>query len=188
MLENYRGYLWALAHAHLDRRLVGKLEPSDIVQQTLLKAHQGLADLRDRAPATVAAWLRQILTREMIDAHRHFHRDKRNSDRERALAAGLDRSAAGFEDWIAADHTSPSTAASKNEQLLKLANALLELPVEQREVVILKYLRDRPIQQIADETSRTTASVAGLLRRGLARLRRLLKRDGEDAGHSIATD
>jgi RNA polymerase sigma-70 factor (ECF subfamily) len=67
-------------------------------------------------------------------------------------------------------------AASKNEQLLLLADALLELPVDQREVVILKHLRNRPLQQIADETGRTTASVAGLLRRGLAQLRQILER------------
>lgn len=60
--------------------------------------------------------------------------------------------------------------------LWTLAFALMELPVDQREVVILQHLRDRSLQQIADETGRTTASVAGLLRRGLAQLRQILER------------
>jgi RNA polymerase sigma-70 factor (ECF subfamily) len=176
LLVPYRGYLWTLAFAHLDRTLQRKLDASDIVQQTLLRAHAGLTDLRDHSPAVIAAWLRQILTTELIDAHRHFHRDKRDIDLEKSLAADLDHSSAGLEHWIAADQTSPSMAASKNEQLLLLADALLELPVDQREVVILKHLRNRPLQQIADETGRTTASVAGLLRRGLAQLRQILER------------
>ncbi len=63
-----------------------------------------------------------------------------------------------------------------NEQLLQLANSLLELPVDQREVVILKHLRDRTLQQIADESGRTVPAVAGLLRRGLAKLREILEK------------
>ena len=62
------------------------------------------------------------------------------------------------------------------EQLLQLANSLLELPVDQREVVILKHLRDRTLQQIADESGRTVPAVAGLLRRGLAKLREILEK------------
>ena len=77
--------------------------------------------------------------------------------------------------WLAADHTSPSMAAERNEHLLHLANALAELPEEQREVVILKHLRDRRLQQIADESGRTVPAVAGLLRRGLAKLREILE-------------
>ena len=66
-------------------------------------------------------------------------------------------------------------AAARNEDLLRLANALLELPDDLREVVILKHLRNVPLQQIADQTERTAASVAGLLRRGLAKLRVVLE-------------
>ena len=185
LLEPYRGYLWTLAYAHLDRKLQRKLDASDIVQQTLLKAHASLTDLRDHSPAVIAAWLRKILASELIDVLRHFHRDKRDIDLENSLAADLDQSSAGLEHWISADQTSPSMAASKNEHLLMLANALLQLPVDQREVVILKHLRDRPLQQIADETGRSTASVAGLLRRGLAQLRRILEHSDGQSRHSL---
>ena len=52
---------------------------------------------------------------------------------------------------------------------------LLQLPVDQREVVILKHLRDRTLQQIAGETGRTVPVVAGRLRRGLAKLREVME-------------
>lgn len=175
LLEPYRGYLWALAYAQLDRRLQGKLDASDIVQLTLLKAHESLPQLRDRSPSVLAAWLRAILATVLADAVRHFRREKRDIARERSFAADIDQSAAGLEQWLAADQTSPSRAAARNEELLQLANALLVLPLDQREVVILKHLRDQPLQQIADDTGRSTASVAGLLRRGLAKLREMLE-------------
>ncbi len=174
LLQPYRGYLWALAYSQLDPQLRSKLDTSDIVQQTLLRAHAALPELRDRSPNVLVAWLRQVLSTELADAVRYCHRDKRDIDRERSLSADIEQSAAGMENWLAADHTSPSMAAERNEHVLLLANALLELPDEQREAVILKHLRDRTLQQIADQSGRTTASVAGLLRRGLAQLRTIL--------------
>lgn len=184
IFEPYRGYLRALAYAQLDRDLYGKLDASDIVQQTLLKAHESLPMLRDRSPAVLAAWLRAILASELTDAVRHFRRDKRDINRERSIAADIDQSATGLENWLAADQSSPSLAAMRNEELLHLADALLQLPLDQREVVTMKHLRDRTLQSIADDTGRTTASVAGLLRRGLARLRVILEQshDPERAG------
>ena len=174
LLQPYRGYLWTLACAQLDTQLKGKLDASDIVQQTLLRAHAALPGLRDRSPNVLVAWFRQILTTELADAVRHCHRDKRDVAREQSFSADIDQSAAGFENWLAADQTSPSMAAERNEELLKLADALLQLPEDQREAVILKHLRNIPLQQIAEQTNRTTASVAGLLRRGLAQLRTIL--------------
>ena len=175
LLQPYRGYLWALAHAQLDPQLKRQLDASDIVQQTLLRAHAALPGLRDRSPKVLVAWLRQILATELADQIRRFHRSKRDIAREQSLSASIDQSAAGLENWLAADHTSPSMAAERNEHLLHLANALAELPEEQREVVILKHIRDRTLQQIADESGRTVPAVAGLLRRGLAKLREILE-------------
>lgn len=179
LLQPYRGYLWTLAYSQLDPELKGKLDASDIVQQTMLRAHAALPGLRDRSPNVLVAWLRQILATELADAVRHCHRDKRDIAREQSLSADIDQSAAGLENWLAANQTSPSMAAERNEHLLHLANALAELPDEQREVVILKHMRDRTLQQIADEFGRTVPSVAGLLRRGLAKLREILEQSAD---------
>jgi RNA polymerase sigma-70 factor (ECF subfamily) len=174
LLESYRGYLWALAHAQLNRQLRSKLDPSDLVQQTLLKAHSGIGELRDRNPNILVAWLRQILAGVLTDEIRHLHRGKRDVAREQGVVNALNQSAVGMEQWLVADQTSPSMAAQRNEQLLHLANSLLALPVDQREVIILKHLRERTLQQIAEETQRTVPAVAGLLRRGLATLREVM--------------
>jgi RNA polymerase sigma-70 factor (ECF subfamily) len=174
-LEPFRHYLEVLARVHLDPRLRGKLDPADIVQPTLLRACAALPDLRGQSPGTIAAWLRKILARTLADTVKHYHRDRRDVDLERSLEADLDRSSSGLAGWLAADQTSPSGAAERNEELLRLADALAELPEPLREVVILKHCRGQTLQQIADHLGRSVPAVASLLRRGLEGLRQRLQ-------------
>jgi RNA polymerase sigma-70 factor (ECF subfamily) len=60
-LEPFRSYLQVLAELHLDRRLRGKLDASDVVQQTMLRAYSAFGELRSREPEVLTAWLRRIL-------------------------------------------------------------------------------------------------------------------------------
>src|SRR6202453_4793683 len=91
-LEPFRRYLEVLARLHLDSRLCGKLDPADIVQQTLLRACAALPDLRGQSPESLAAWLRKILARTLADTVKHYHRDRRDVNLERSLQADLDQS------------------------------------------------------------------------------------------------
>lgn len=173
-LEPFRKYLEVLASLHLDHRLRGKLDPADVVQQVLLRACQGLADLRIQEPEVLLAWLRQILARTLADAVKHFDRDRRDVSRERSLEADLDRSASGLASWLAADHTSPSGRAEHNEEVLRLVSALAELSPLMREVVVLKHCQGQTLRQIAEHVGKSVPAVASLLRRGLEELRHRL--------------
>jgi DNA-directed RNA polymerase specialized sigma24 family protein len=102
-IEPFQRYLHLLAELHLDRRLRGKQAPSDVVQQTMLRAYATLAELRDTRPEVLVAWLRQILAWTLADAVKHYGRDERDVELERSLEADLDRSALGFAAWLAAD-------------------------------------------------------------------------------------
>src|SRR4051812_20595086 len=84
-LERWRAYLQLLARLHLDPRLAGKLDPSDVVQQTLLQAHQARAQFRGTTDGERAAWLRQILANNLAGAARAFARPGRDAARERSL-------------------------------------------------------------------------------------------------------
>ncbi len=183
-LEPFRRYLEVLARAHLDPRLRGKLDPADLVQQTLLRACAALPEFSGGAPANLAAWLRKILANTLADTVKHYHRDRRDVHLERSLEADLDRSASGLAGWLAADQTSPSKAAERNEELLRLADALAALPEPLREVVVLKHCRGLTLQEIATQLGKTVPAVASFLRRGLKELRHRLQASESTHGRS----
>jgi RNA polymerase sigma-70 factor, ECF subfamily len=174
-LESYREYLRLFAQMHLDRRLQGKLDASDVVQQTLLEAYQGLAQFRGEGPAQKAAWLRQILARNLANAVRDFGRGKRDVQRERSLEAALENSSVRLQAWLAAEQSSPSQQVAREEDVIRLAEALARLPEPQREAVFLRHIQDCSLADIAQQLNRSKAAVAGLLHRGLEQLRVLLQ-------------
>lgn len=178
-LDHFRSYLLLLARMRLDRKVRAKLDPSDIVQQTMLEAHQAIQSFRGDNPAAQAAWLRQILARNLANAVRDLTRDKRDATRERSIHAALDESASRLEGWLAADESSPSQRAEKHERAMLLAEALANLPEQQREAVILRHFRLASLADIATELDTTTAAVTGLLHRGLKNLRKALHGLGE---------
>ncbi len=174
-LERCRQYLDLLARLHLDPRLQGKLDPADLVQQTLLKAHQNIRQFRGRSDAELIGWLRKILVNNLAEAVRRFSADARDVARERSLESGLEESSARLEAWLAADQSSPSQHFLRHEQVLRLADALAELPVDQRRAVELHHLKGYPVAEVGKQMRRSRAAVVGLLFRGLKKLRQLLQ-------------
>ncbi len=170
-LERYRDYLRLLARLQLNGRLQSKLDASDVVQQTLMKAHQHMGQFRGHNDLELAGWLRRILANTLTDALRKF---KRELVLECSLEQSLNESSARLETWLKAEQSSPSEQAQRHEQLLRLSHALAQLPEDQRSAVELHHLRDCSVAEIAQRLERTEASVAGLLRRGLKKLRELL--------------
>lgn len=173
-LEDYRDYLRLLAGLQLDDQLRAKLDPSDLVQETLLRAHQAAGRFDWRGPAETAAWLRTILANVLTDAARRFEAAAREIGRERSLQAAVEESSARLEAWLADDRTGPEGRALHQEQLLRLATALAGLPEDQRRAVELRHLKGRSLAEAAAELGRSKGAVAKLLERGIVRLRELL--------------
>jgi RNA polymerase sigma-70 factor (ECF subfamily) len=173
-LERYRGYLHLLARLHLDPRLQSKLSSSDLVQQTLLKAHQSIEQFRGQTEEELAGWLRTILAHTVANELCRFRQAKRDVALERSLEEALDESSSRLEAWLAADQSTPSEQAIRYEELMDLAGALNQLPADQHEAVVLHHLKGYSATEVAEQTGRSRASVAGLIRRGLQRLRELM--------------
>ncbi|MBI3468986.1 MAG: hypothetical protein HY000_38780 [Planctomycetes bacterium] len=114
-LEGYWEYLLLLARLHLDPRLRSKLDPSDVVQQTLLKAHAQRDCVDNRSDGEVRAWLRTILANTLIDAARKF--GKQPAEQACSLEQALEQSSTRLERWLANDDSSPSGRAMRQERL-----------------------------------------------------------------------
>jgi len=174
-LEQFRHYLLLLARLQLGRQTQGRLEPSDVVQQTLLEAHRKREQFRGTTDAERAGWLRQMLAFNLADARRHLGRAKRDAARERSLEQELEQSSIRLGAWLAADQVSPSADAVRHEEAVRVAVALAQLPDANREAVVLRYYEGLSLDEISARLGRTPAAVAGLLKRGLKQLRESLR-------------
>jgi RNA polymerase sigma-70 factor, ECF subfamily len=176
LLERYRSYLSLLARVQIGRRMQGKLDVADVIQETYLEAHRGIGQFRGTTEAQYLAWLRQILVGILANQVRRYFGTKRRDVRlERELQDGLDRSSVFLGSHLIAAQSSPSSQASRREQAVLLADAMEELPRDYREVIILRQLEGLSFPQVAQRMGRTEDSVKNLWARALVRLRRLLE-------------
>jgi RNA polymerase sigma-70 factor (ECF subfamily) len=176
-LARFREYLCLLARLEVSPRLRATIDLSGVVQQTLLDAHK--APTRRRSEAQTAAWLRAILVHNLADEARRRSAGKRDVSRERSLEAAIERSASRLEGWLAAEQSSPSQRAIREEELMMMVEALAGLPDSQRRAVELHHLEGMSLAEIAGELGVTKAAVAGLLHRGLKSLRATLANETE---------
>lgn len=176
LLERYRNYLSLLARVQIGRRIQGKFDVSDVVQETFLDVHQGISQFRGNTEAQFLAWLRQILVGILANQVRRYFGTKRRDVRlERELQDDLDRSSVYLGSQLIASQSSPSAQASRREQAVLLADAIGELPEDYREVIILRQLEGLSFPQVAHRMGRTEDSVKNLWARALTRLRRSLE-------------
>lgn len=168
-LPRYRDYLLLLARSRFPPQLRAKLDPSDVVNQTLLEAHRDHKQFRGETGAQFAAWLRRILANKIAAAFR-----VPGIDREQSLYAVIEQSSVRLEGWLEDGSISPPARAERNEQVLLLAAALAKLPDDQREAVELKYFQALRVQEVAERMGKTVPAVTGLLHRGLVKLHKYL--------------
>lgn len=172
--ESFRAYLHLLGRLQIDARLQAKIDLSGVVQQTLLEAAKARPPVVHNA-GQQAAWLRQILGRNLADEIRKLSTGKRDIAREVSLEAAVEESSSRLEAWLAADQSSPSEQAQRHEQALLLAQALDRLPEAQRDALVLQHWHGWTLTRIAEHLGRTPAAVAGLLKRGVQQLRKELR-------------
>jgi RNA polymerase sigma-70 factor (ECF subfamily) len=176
-LESFRNYLRLLARLQVSPRYRAKLDPSDVVQQTMLAAVERLDEIDARTDEEMAAWLGSILVHQLATEIRKLQTRKRSVDHELSLEQDLDASSSRLEAWLADEGSSPSERAVRHEEMLRLADALSELPDDQRTAVEMHHLHGLTVSEVAEQMGRSRASVAGVLRRGLDKLRQRLGND-----------
>ena len=173
LFARYRNYLRLLAEDWLERAFRGKADPSDLVQETLLEAHQGFGAFQGADEPEFVAWLRQIMARNVADFVRRYRSSARDVGREEASpdAGIVDR----LQLLAGTLHSSPSQSAERREMGVILADAMAELSPDHREVIRLRNLQDLGWPEIAQRMGRSEEASRKLWTRALVNLKPLIE-------------
>jgi RNA polymerase sigma-70 factor (ECF subfamily) len=175
LLSHYRRYLSILANLQVDRRLRGKADASDLVQETCLEAHRNFVRFHGQSEAEFAAWLRSILAALVANhVRRSLGTERPDATLERGLEEELARSSSVFQRFLSANIKSPSQQAAGHESAHRLADALGQLPPDYRQTILLRNFEGLSFQEIAQTMNRSVGSVQKLWIRALDKLRQCL--------------
>ncbi len=182
LLDLYRGYLGLLAKLEVGPKLQRKIDPSDIVQETLLDAHRQFPRFEGTTEAQFLAWLRRLLAGKAANTVRHyFGTQSRNlqHELEGQFSESFDR-VSGFLSRFAVAHSeSPSQQVLRREQSVIIADALMQLPSDYRMVIVLRHWDELTFPEIAERMHRSVDSVEKLWLRALGKLRRSVAAEEE---------
>jgi RNA polymerase sigma-70 factor (ECF subfamily) len=172
LMELYRGYLTILARTQIGRRLQGKADAADLVQETFLEAHKHIGRFRGQSEIEFLSWLRTIMAAVVSNHVRHYlGTQQRDARLEQALVVELDNTSGVLQRGLMAADSTPSRQAASRETLSILANALEQLPDDYRQVIMLRHLEGLPFADVAERMNRTVASVQNLWVRALKRMK-----------------
>ena len=175
LFEACRSFVAVTARVQLHRRLQTKVDPSDLVQQSMLEAHRGFENFRGRTPEEWLAWLKQIVQHNVLDVDKHYRgTNRRDLRRERRISDPT----LSHADCSPADAgPSPSQLFSKAERELQVAVAIESLPEDYRQVVLLRNLERLSFDDVAERMNRTRGACQMLWMRAVEQLRAKLSQD-----------
>jgi RNA polymerase sigma-70 factor, ECF subfamily len=175
LLQLYRNYLTVLATTQIEKRLQPRLSPSDVVQETMLRAAKNFGQFRGATEQELVAWLRQILVNNLAKfVEQHVLAARRDVRREvsiERLGAALERSTIQLAALLPAAGKSPSMAVQQREEAVVLADRLSQLPDDYREVLVLRNLQGLPFEEVAERMERSVGAVRMLWLRAIEKLR-----------------
>ena len=168
LLDMHRGYLRAVTVQQLAPKLKGRLDGSDIVQQTCLSVHKQIGEFKGTQPAEFVAWLRQVHERNIQNAARgHVQAQGRSVDREAGNAAHD----------LPGPETTPSQIVIRDEEAARLRAAMQHLPADEREAIRLRYFESWTLPQIAENLGITLDAAVWLMKRSMKHLKQHLRDD-----------
>jgi len=167
LLQRHRDRLRRMVDAHWDQRLSGRLDPSDVVQETLTQAAIDLPDFLEQRPLPFYPWLRQIAWRRLVAEHRrHIRAHRRSVRREEQLAPNLpDASVADLAERLVGQGTSPSGEAIRKELIRRVRHAIDRLSPSDRELVVLRHVEQLLRRRRQNTTLPRCAAAAQATRR-----------------------
>jgi RNA polymerase sigma-70 factor (ECF subfamily) len=176
LLVRHRQRLRQMISVRIDHRLAARLDPSDVVQEVFVEALGKMPDYLRKRPLPFYPWLRQLAWERLAKLHeRHIQAQKRSTTREARWDGPLpDESALALVDRLVAPGSSPSKQVLRQEMQGRVQAALARLTEQEREVLVMRYLEQLSIREIAAVLGITESAVKSRHLRALQRIRGLL--------------
>ncbi len=167
LLDSYRDYLRLVARQQMNPRLVGKGDPSDLIQETFLEAQRDFTQFQGDTEGELLAWLRQLLLNNISNFSRHYMQtSKRDARREIRLSGPADSDQVS----LLGAEPSPSDHVVGAEESVALHHAIERLPEEYRRIIQLRYQDGRSFEEIAIMLGRSANAARKLWVRAIDRL------------------
>ena len=172
LLNVYGSYLKVLARLQIGAQLQGKLDPSDVVQETFLRAHQTFGNFQGTTEQEFLSWLRKILAHVLAKiVRRYYGTQSRDPRLEHSMDQQVDRSSQALNCAFVDNRPSPSEHVMRREHAVILADALEQLPGDYRDVLLYRHVQELTFPEIARYMDRSLDSVKNLWARALSRIK-----------------
>jgi RNA polymerase sigma-70 factor (ECF subfamily) len=177
LLDRHRARLRRMVAVRLDRRLLARVDPSDIVQETLAKADRKLAGYLKQRPVPFYPWLRRLAWEQLVKINeKHLHAGRRSVTIEKGVFPPLPgESALKLADRLVDSGPSPHDRLVRAEMKARAIEALAELSERDREILVLLYLEQLSNRDVAELLGVSDAVVRQRHGRALERLARMMK-------------
>jgi RNA polymerase sigma-70 factor (ECF subfamily) len=177
LLQRYRARLKRMVRLRMNRKLYGRVDDSDVLQDAFLEISKHLKDYLKDPPMPFYLWLRHITGEKLITVHRqHLGAKMRDAGRDVSLFSGAlpPASTASLAAQLLGRLTSPSQAAIKAELRLKLQEALNNLNDIDREVLVLRHFEQLSNSEAAQVLKIQESASSKRYLRALERLQQVM--------------
>ncbi len=166
-----------MVQLRMDRRLQGRLDASDVLQEAYLEFSRSLADYLRNPSMPFFLWLRCLTGRKLLALHRkHLGAKVRDAGREVSLHHGAlpQASSISLAAQLLGRHTSPSQAAIRAELQIRMQEALNGMDPTDREVLALRHFEQLSNAETAQTLGLSEAATSNRFVRALKRLKKIL--------------
>jgi RNA polymerase sigma-70 factor (ECF subfamily) len=180
VLESCRQYLLLIANQELDADLRAKLGPSDLVQESLLKAQRNFGQFHGTTEADILAWVRRILLNNLANVREHYRETHKRAVEREVPLSGVPGGPG--HDNLVSEEPSPSQQVAARERSEALERALAQLPEHYREALRLRHQENCTFVEMGRRTGRSAESARKVWARAVEQLKQLMNPADDPSG------
>ncbi len=176
LMERHRSALRRLIQFRLDRKISGRVDASDVVQDVLIEANRRLKEYVADPSMPFHLWIRQLAKDRMIDLHRRHHAQKRSVDKEQPLNARHfgDQSSLDLAAQLPDHELTPAAATIRKELEERFLEALDQLDETDQEIIVMRHIEHLGNSEVAEALDLAPAAAGMRYLRAIRRLKAVL--------------